>query len=443
MTKAVRFLLVFSVLCIMSAPSSLLAAERVYRLSYSPGTLFHQLVRDRIAAVYQQAGFRTEFIPLPHNRSLISANDGVVDGDVGRVSSVENQYPKLKRVGEKLMDLNGAVYTLNPDIGKYEESLLDQYRVGYVLGVRWPQKKMAGKVATTAPDYTALFEMLLQGRVDLILATEASADAAMHSLKGRADEVRELQPYAFSAPIYHYVNEKNNNIIPQLEQALKRINQKQILVIYTGVKSPVLNVIRARLKEACRRIDRVCEVRLTGSSQRALVLANEKGDGDALRVAEIKKIAPDITGNLIQVPEPVIFTKFCVYSSGADFKIDGLDSLTGYRNGLRNGVKFLEKKIPGEKTLLPDSRRLFMMLQDKRLDTVSEHSELADFIIQKWNLSGIKKLQPPLAEFPGYIYLHKKHKELVPKLAASIASMKDDGSFNRIKKETVTQLLRD
>lgn len=443
MTKVVQLLLVFGVLCILSVPQPLLAAERVYLLSYSPGTLFHQLVKNRTAAVYQQAGLKAEFIPLPHNRSLMSANDGVIDGDVGRVPSIEDKFKKLKRVDEKLMDLNGAVYTLNPDIQRFDENLLDQYRVGYVLGVRWSQKKMSGKKATTAPNYNALFEMLLQGRVDLVLATEASADAAMHDLKGRADQVRELQPYVFNAPIYHYVNEKNNNIIPQLEQALRKINKKQVLVIYTGVQSPVINVVSVRLKEACRRINQVCEVRSTGSSQRALVLANEKGDGDAFRVEEIKTIAPHLTDNLVQVSEPVIFTQFCVYSSGVDFSVDSLDSLSGFRNGLRNGVKFLEKRMPGEKTVLPDSKRLFMMLQDKRLDTVSEHCDLADFIIQKWNLSGIKKLRPLLAEFPGYIYLHNKHKELVPQLAASIASMKADGSFNRLKIETVRKLLVD
>lgn len=442
MTRTVRWLIAIGILIIIN-PFAVVAAEKIYTLSYSPGTLFHQLVRDRTKAAYQKAGFQAEFIPLPHNRSLMSANDGFVDGDVGRVPYVEEKYPNLRRVGEKLIDLNGAVYTLNPAILTYDDSLLDQYRVGYVLGVRWPQKKMAGKAATMAPDYKALFEMLLQGRVDLVLATEASADAAMHELGGRADKVRRLQPYVFSAPIYHYVHKKNSNIIPQLEQAIKELNQKKVLVLYAGGQTPVFNVINARLKEACRRINRVCEVRSTGSSQRALVLANEKGDGDALRVAEIKEIAPEITGNLIQVPEAILFVRFCVYSSGPIFSVDGTESLAGYRNGVRNGVKFLENRLPGEKIVLPDSKRLFLMLQEKRLDTVSEHSDLADFIIQKHNLSGIKKLQPPLAEFPGYVYLHKKHNEIVPDLAASIASMKVDGSFDRIKIETVRQLLID
>jgi polar amino acid transport system substrate-binding protein len=442
-TRVMRLVVAFFILCLLSVPLPLLAAERVYTLSYSPGTLFHQLVRERTEAVYKKAGLKAKFIPLPHNRSLMSANAGLVDGDVGRVSSIEEKYSKLKRVGEKLMNLNGVVYTLNPDIQRYDDRLLDQYRVGYVLGVRWPQKKMAGKTATTAPNYAALFEMLLQGRVDLILATEASADAAMHDLEGRADKVRGLQPYVFSAPIYHYVNEKNINIVPQLERALKELNKSQVLVIYSGLQSPIFNVLHAQIKEACRRINRVCEVRSTGSSQRALVLANEKGDGDAFRVSEIKEIAPEVTENLVQVPESIISVEFSVYSSEADFSVDGVDSLTGYRNGVRSGVKFLEKRIPGEKTLLPDSKRLLMMLQDKRLDTVSEHTDIADFIIQKRNLVGIIKLQPPLAEFPGYVYLHKKHKELVPMLAASIASMKADGSINRIKTETVRQLLAD
>lgn len=442
MSRAVRLLILIGILIIIN-PFAVVAAERTYTLSYSPGTLFHQLVRDRARVAYQKAGLHAEFIPLPHSRSLISANDGLVDGDVGRIPSVEEKYPNLMRVDEKLMDLNGAIYTLNPDILEYDDSLLDMYRIGYVLGVRWPQNKMVGKKATTAPNYKALFEMLLQGRVDLVLATEASADAVMHEMGGRAGQVRALHPYVFNAPIYHYVHKKNRNIVSRLERAIKELNQKKVLVFYTGVQAPVINVINARLKEACRRIGRVCEVRSTGSAQRALVLANEKGDGDALRVAEIKRLAPEITGNLVQVSEPIIFTRFCVYSSGVTFTVDGIDSMAGYRNGVRSGVKFLENRLTGEKIVLPDSKRLFMMLKDKRLDTVSEHSDIADFMIQKYNLTGIKKLNPSLAEFPGYCYLHKQHKEIVPELAASIVSMKTDGSFERIKTETLRKLLAD
>ena len=199
------------------------ATEKIYVISYSPGTVFHDIVRDRMKVVYERSGLEAEFVALPHNRSLISANSGAVDGDVGRVPSVQEKYPNLRRVNVKLMDLNGAVYTVRKDIEAFGENTLTEYRVGYVLGVQWAQKKMTGLEATTANSYTALFDMLIQNRVDVILATEASAEAVIRDLGERVSGLRKLQPFVFSAPIHHYVHKKNEKIIPRLEQTLTEL----------------------------------------------------------------------------------------------------------------------------------------------------------------------------------------------------------------------------
>ena len=194
--------------------------DKTYVISYSPGTLFHELVRDRTKALYEKAGLTAEFVALPHKRSLFSANEGTVDGDVGRVPSVQENYPNLRRVNVKLMDLNGVVYTTRDEITSYDDALLKQYRVGYIRGVQWTEKKMQGLEATKVDSYSILFTMLLQGRIDIILATEISANSAIRNLGEKVSIIRKLDPFIFSAPIYHYVNKKNEAIIPRLEKAV-------------------------------------------------------------------------------------------------------------------------------------------------------------------------------------------------------------------------------
>ncbi len=202
------------------------ASDKTYVISYSPGSHFQSLVLSRTRVVYERAGIKAEFIPLPHKRSLFSANEGTIDGEVGRVPSVLEKYPNLRRVNVKLMDLNGTVYTNRDEIETYSEDILKKYRVGYVLGVLWAEKKSKGLDATAAQTYSVLFELLLQDRVDIILATEASADVIIMDLGVRASKARKLQPFVFSLPIHHYVNKKNEAIIPRLEKALKSLIQK-------------------------------------------------------------------------------------------------------------------------------------------------------------------------------------------------------------------------
>lgn len=424
------------------------AAEKIYLLSYSPGTLFHQLVRDRTKAVYERAGIKAEFVPLPHNRSLLSANDGSVDGDVGRVASVEEKYPDLRRVNVKLMDLNGAVYTLRKDIESYSDDLLTKYRVGYVLGVRWIEKKMKGKSATAVRDYPALFEMLLQDRVDIVLASEISGDAVLHDLGDRAANIRKLHPFVFTAPIYHYVNKKNEAIIPRLEKALTELVEEgywdsadeKLYVFYSGTQSPLREIVASRLQEAFRRIGKKSRVQFTGSAQRALLMANELGDGDAMRISDIKEMAPDTTANLLRIPESIIDLQFYVYTKNRVFPLNGWQSLETYHNGMRGGVKILEANLPGSRTILPDSERLFKMLDQGRLDTVSEHCVIADYLIKKLQLSNINKLSPALITVPGYCFIHKKHLAMVPEIAQSLADMKADGTFEKIRDDVLKQM---
>jgi polar amino acid transport system substrate-binding protein len=217
--------------------------------------------------------------------------------------------------------------------------------------------------------------------------------------------------------------------------------EEDVYIFYTGVQSPVFDILQGRLQEAFRRIGKRCEVRSTGSSKRALLLANEKGDGDAYRNGVIKEINPDMTGNLLKIPESVGDVEFSVYTNKKHLVVSNWASLDGLKNGLRVGAKLLENEIPANQTRLPDTDRLLKMLAENRLDTVTEHGTIADYKIQQLHLQGINKLTPPLASFPGYSYIHKKHKQLIPAISASLAEMKKDGSFMQVKKDAFKNLL--
>jgi polar amino acid transport system substrate-binding protein len=45
------------------------------------------------------------------------------------------------------------------------------------------------------------------------------------------------------------------------------------------------------------------------------------------------------------------------------------------------------------------------------------------------------QLKPPLEEMPLYIYLHKRHAALVPKLNAALKQMRADGTLQKLSGE--------
>ena len=170
------------------------------------------------------------------------------------------------------------------------------------------------------------------------------------------------------------------------------------------------------------------------------MLANEDGDGDAARVPNIKEIAPKNTTNLVQVPESILVMKLVVYTKTLSFPVDGWSSLENCHNGARIGAKILENNIPGKRTFLPTTIQLLKMLDSDRIDTLVEWSLIADNAINNLKMTTIKKLSPPVKLQPFYIYLHKKHQLLVPRLAKVLIQMKEDGSFERIEKGVLKKL---
>jgi polar amino acid transport system substrate-binding protein len=270
------------------------------------------------------------------------------------------------------------------------------------------------------------------------------ADSTIRNLKVKG--VKRLSPPILVQPLYMYVQKKHRALVPELSKALRQMKAdgffdkvagKKAFVFYTGAQSPVKDILEGRLQEAFKRIGLKFELVFTGSAQRALVMANEDGDGDASRVPAIKQIAPKDTENLIRIPEAIGSIKFFVYTRGKVSAVNGFKSLGDFRNGFRVGTKILEKNIPGERIMLPDASRLFRMLDDGRLDAVVERVFIADKILKENDYPGITRLTPPLVDLPTYSFIQKKYKALIPEIAEALKQMKADGTFEKIGEDVL------
>ena len=222
-------------------------------------------------------------------------------------------------------------------------------------------------------------------------------------------------------------------VIPSTASSLETLSQeKNNFIFYSGQQSAGSIIIEKRLRQAFKRAGIASSPKFIylAPAQRALITANENGDGVPDRAANIKQIAPNETENLIQIPESIHIRKIYVYTKSAVSHIDGYKSLENLRNGFRGGIKILEKNIAGEKIMLPDTKRLFQMLDDGRIDTVSVLGRsFADGIIKENNFSGITRLKTPLVINPTYTLIHKKHASLVPLITRALKEMKADGTF--------------
>ncbi|MEW6513833.1 MAG: transporter substrate-binding domain-containing protein [Pseudomonadota bacterium] len=167
-------------------------------------------------------------------------------------------------------------------------------------------------------------------------------------------------------------------------------------------------------------------------SERSLNSANlGEVDGEGLRVAGLSSQYP----NLIQVPERFIGISFVAFAKDASIRIDrGWDSLKPYSVAFITGWKMFEANAGGARVVnkVDKPEQLFQMLDSGRIDLALYTRADGVVMARKLGMSAIAPLSPALKDVDMYLYLHKKHEALVPRLTKALQDMKADGSYNRI-----------
>ncbi len=408
-----------------------------------------EILETRIQEAFRRLNLKAVVALNPSaQRALMLANDSG-DGDASRVPNIKEIAPKntnnLIIITEPIIVLKLTVYTKGLSFSVNGWNSLKAYHNGARFGAKILEKNIPGK-RTFLSSTEQLVQMLNLKRIDTMVEWDLRAEHVIRNLK--ISGIKKLSPPIKLQPFHIYLHKKHKALIPKLTKAIRQMKKegffnqtKREFVFYTGTISPVKDIVEARLKEAFKRAGGFkIKVINPGSAQRALVMANSEGDGDITRVLDIKKIAPDETGNLIQIPESINSIQFYVYTKNKVLSVDGYSSLAKFSNGFRVGTKILEKNMLGRVIMLPNTSRLFKMLNDGRLDNVIEWGAIADSLIKKNEYSGIRKLVSPLVDLPVYSLVHKKHQSLVPKIAKAIKEMKADGTFQKIEKDVLSKL---
>lgn len=207
------------------------------------------------------------------------------------------------------------------------------------------------------------------------------------------------------------------------------------LVLTTGMREPWTNPDRTGftdllVKEVFRRIGVEADVELNLAAGRAIRLAGQGvDDGLTARVAGLEKEYPD----LIRVPEKVFDNDFVAASLGPGFATTDWDTLKPHHVGYILGWVVFENNLPPvrELTLAKDSTQLLSLLKSGRIEVLLHERWQALWHARQMGMT-IRILEPPLASVPMFMYLHRRHAALVPRIAAELAAMKADGSYRAI-----------
>ncbi len=212
------------------------------------------------------------------------------------------------------------------------------------------------------------------------------------------------------------------------------------LQVSSGIREPLSNLQQTGFndlvaKEVFRRAGYDIDILRMPAARALHDLDNGINDADLVRIKKIDKIY----SNIRIVPEKIIDFDFVAISKNLEFKPDGWDSLKPYEVGIVSGWRILEVNVKSNisVTRVEDTRQLIKILDNDRVDLVVSERWQARQAIKALAVNSLTIHEPPIKSNELFLVVHKRHENLIPKLASIIKSMKQDGSFERIYKQTL------
>ncbi|WP_027710194.1 transporter substrate-binding domain-containing protein [Zooshikella ganghwensis] len=210
----------------------------------------------------------------------------------------------------------------------------------------------------------------------------------------------------------------------------KLFGAPQTLRFFTSFETPDIKLAQAILEEAFKQ-NHYHTIFILEAYRRSISRANSEGDGEVLRVANLKQIDPEITGNLVPIPEPILEVPVFIVNHNPISNFTHYNDLKPYRNGVLKGIRVLEKNVPNIHTI-STYPSLFKLLNKKRIDNLIT----SDYFIEEITYNPDFQTEfyiHTLLKIDVFTYLNMKHVKLVAPIAATLKTMKKDGTYKRVE----------
>jgi polar amino acid transport system substrate-binding protein len=218
------------------------------------------------------------------------------------------------------------------------------------------------------------------------------------------------------------------------------VNAQQTLALTTSMTSPLSRDDQTGfydqvLIEAFLRIEQPIQITHL-PTERSITNANSGiTDGEFPRIAGLDSLYP----NLIRVPEKIVNFEFVAFTWRTDIQLKDWSSCKPYNIAIVRGWKILEANLADVKSLVrvKNQKILFSLLAEHRIDIVVYSRFEGYEMIKKHDIQSVRVVEPPLAKREMFLYLNKKHQQLIAAIAKQLQSMKDDGTYDRIFEKTL------
>ena len=191
--------------------------------------------------------------------------------------------------------------------------------------------------------------------------------------------------------------------------------------------------------EAFRRIDVNFETIFLPGKRAKAMLNQGNIDGYLTGTPSLKASAP----NAIMVPEPHTTIDFVALSRNAVTRLAGWDDLTRYDAAYIRGHKYFDRHVKnsGDRLILLND---YATIRKYFLHRSADQGGVT-FVLMSRSIAhttfgveigrNVFIVEPPLGSISVHFFVHKRHRDLVPRLDKALREMRLDGTNERLRKQ--------
>jgi ABC-type amino acid transport substrate-binding protein len=186
---------------------------------------------------FRRIGMELVFENYPPKRSSYMADEGMVDGELGRIYSYNEFHPSLIRVEEHITSIRWVAYTINPELrfGGWSGLQGTDYKVEYRRGLAKAENRLSKLVS--AENLSSInsvpqgLEKLASGRTDIYVDVEQTVSQYLVSREFEDSGIRKAGVLE-EETLHAFLHKKNEAYAPKLSDALKQMKSEGLFEKY-------------------------------------------------------------------------------------------------------------------------------------------------------------------------------------------------------------------
>lgn len=173
---------------------------------------------------FKRMGIRLEITPMPSERSLINADNGIEDGNFLRTDKLSYAFPNLLIVPERIAVNRVVAFSKNENIKINGWKSLLKYHVAYVNGWKNCEREIGDhKAKTVVKNEDLLFTLLENDRADVGVFEFDTGKDLLNKLGYTS--IKAIEPPIVTNDLFLYVHKKHAGLIPEIVKTLRSMKQ--------------------------------------------------------------------------------------------------------------------------------------------------------------------------------------------------------------------------